>query len=88
MITVGAGRQIRWASTLFISGGGDGEPGSVWFILVDVSTGQQFAYNAYSAEANAGDILLSRGATGQADTRGVDAFFDRITTSARMENIP
>ena len=86
VITVGTERQIRWASTLYTTG--DGEPGSVWFILVDVSSGKEFAYNAYTGETHERELLLPTGASGQADTAIIDAFFDRITNSMRMEDGP
>lgn len=86
VIDVGPGREIRWASTIYATPIPDDEgrvTGSLLFQLVDVETGYEFAYDAYTAaRATPDDLLLSREG-GEA----VTAFVERITRSARIEPI-
>lgn len=85
VIDVEPGREIRWASTIYAQPPEDERPftGVLWFMLVDVETGHEFAYDAYTAEeATPDDLMLSREG-GEA----VVAFVERITRSARIESI-
>ena len=85
VIDVEPGREIRWASTIYAQPPEDegSFTGTLWFMLVDVETGHEFAYDAYTAaEATPDDLMLSR-ESGEA----VVAFVERITRSARIENI-
>ena len=85
VIDVEPGREIRWASTIYAQPSSSSGPvtGTLWFVLVDVETGHQFAYDAYTAaEATPDDLKLSREG-GEA----VVAFVERITRSARIESI-
>lgn len=86
VIDVEPGREIRWVSTILANATPDAEgrvTGVLWFQLVDVETGYEFAYDGDTAARSTRDDLLLSREGGEAAA----AFVERITRSARIEPV-